>query len=76
LNDSQHGFRARRSCETQLIGAITDFQECLHDRKRIDALFLDFAKVFDNSATNNHKTELMVNSSHGLKIIFLTVLNQ
>ena len=47
LNYCQHGFRAHRLCETQLIGAITDFHHCLNNRKHIDALFLDFSKAFD-----------------------------
>ena len=47
LCDSQHGFRAKRSCETQLLGAINDFQLCLNSGGHIDALFLDFAKAFD-----------------------------
>ena len=47
LNDCQHGFCAHRSCEAQLTGAITDFHHCLNNRKHIDALFLDFSKVFD-----------------------------
>lgn len=52
LSHNQHGFRARRSCETQLIGAITDFQQCLHNGKHIDALFLDFSKAFDKVSHN------------------------
>jgi len=58
LSDSQHGFRARRSCETQLLGAINDFQLCLNSGGHIDALFLDFAKAFDKLDTvkqNNNK---------------------
>ena len=47
LDDCQYGFRTHRSCETQLIGAITDFQQCLNNRKHIHAIFLDFSKAFD-----------------------------
>ena len=47
LCTNQHGFRSRHSCETQLLGAINDFQVCLNDGKHIDALFLDFSKAFD-----------------------------
>ena len=47
LCDNQHGFRTKRSCETQLIGVINDFQNCLNSGSHIDALFLDFAKAFD-----------------------------
>ena len=47
LCDNQHGFRTKRSCETQLIGVINDFQNCLNSGSHIDALFLDFAKAFN-----------------------------
>ena len=45
--DCQHGFRARRSCETQLL---TLAQELLagHDKKhQHDLIILDFSKAFD-----------------------------
>ena len=47
LSDNQHGFRAKRLCETQLLGAINDFQLCLNRGGHIDASFLDFTKAFD-----------------------------
>ena len=47
LSDSQHGFRKRRSCETQLILAINDLVKGLDDREQIDCVLLDFAKAFD-----------------------------
>jgi len=48
LCDNQHGFCTKHSCETQLIGAINDFQNCLNSGSHIDALFLDFDKVSHN----------------------------
>ena len=47
LNNSQHGFRKKRSCETQLINTIKSFSECLNSRGQIDAILLDFSKAFD-----------------------------
>ena len=52
LVESQHGFRSGRSCETQLVQFIHDFQENLdgaHNRghKQTDLIIMDFAKVFD-----------------------------
>ena len=47
LNDAQHGFRQKRSCETQLIATINDFNECLNSKGQIDAILLDFSKAFD-----------------------------
>ena len=42
--DQQHGFRSRRSCETQLIGTINDFATTLNHSGQVDAIFLD---IFD-----------------------------
>ncbi len=49
LTDTQHGFRPRRSCESQLITTFHDIAEQLnqHDIKQIDAIVLDFAKAFN-----------------------------
>ena len=47
LNNSQHGFRQKRSCETQLITTTSDFVDCLNRKGQIDAILLDFSKAFD-----------------------------
>ena len=49
LTDSQHGFRPKRSCETQLITTHHDISRLLNrpDTKQVDAILLDFAKAFD-----------------------------
>ncbi len=49
LTDTQHGFRPRRSCESQLITTFHDIAEQLdrRDIKQVDAIVLDFAKAFD-----------------------------
>ena len=47
LSNCQHGFRARRSCETQLITTIQDLAKILSEGKQIDAVLLDFSKAFD-----------------------------
>ena len=47
LNKYQHGFRQRRSCETQLISTLQDFSNCLNQKGQIDAILLDFSKAFD-----------------------------
>ena len=47
LSDQQHGFRKRRSCESQLILTIQDLAQGLEERKQIDAVSLDFSKAFD-----------------------------
>ena len=49
LTDSQHGFRPKRSCETQLITTHHDIARQLDKTnvKQVDAILLDFAKAFD-----------------------------
>ena len=47
LSDNQHGFRAKRSCETQLIQTIEDLSKALNDKQQIDMAILDFSKAFD-----------------------------
>ena len=47
LDNAQHGFRQKRSCETQLITTLNDFTNCLNNKQQIDAVLLDFSKAFD-----------------------------
>ncbi len=49
MTDSQHGFRPKRSCETQLLVTTHDTLHSLNDPKirQVDAIVLDFAKAFD-----------------------------
>ena len=50
LSDVQHGFRKKRSCESQLILTIQDLANALNDGEQIDAILLDFSKAFDKVA--------------------------
>ena len=47
LNENQHGFRQRRSCETQLITTVRDFTLSLNEQGQTDSILLDFSKAFD-----------------------------
>ena len=47
LTDFQHGFRRKRSCETQLILTVDEIARALDQGKQIDCILLDFAKAFD-----------------------------
>ena len=47
LTDSQHGFRAKRSTETQLIQTIHDLSKSLDKKETVDMAILDFTKAFD-----------------------------
>ena len=47
FNTNQHGFRAGRSCISQLLNHHTKILEELEMGNRIDVVYLDFAKAFD-----------------------------
>jgi hypothetical protein len=47
LTNAQHGFRKKRSCESQLIVTIHDIASKLERDSQVDIILLDFAKAFD-----------------------------
>ena len=47
MYDLQHGFREKRSCETQLIMLIEDLARNASVSKQTDIILLDFSKAFD-----------------------------
>ena len=47
LNNSQHGFRRGRSCQTNLIEFLDKVTGWLDDGDSVDVLYLDFSKAFD-----------------------------
>ena len=47
LVNSQHGFRRKFSCETQLITAIEELAKALDHGKQSDLIIMDFSKAFD-----------------------------
>ena len=52
LPDGQHGFRARRSCLTQLLTYWDTILDQLEQGKGVDSVYTDFAKAFDKCETN------------------------
>ena len=47
LYDLQHGFREKRSCETQLTMLVEDLSRAANKGKQTDLILLDFSKAFD-----------------------------
>lgn len=47
LTNCQHGFRRKRSCETQLIVTVHEIARQLAEGAQVDAILLDFSKAFD-----------------------------
>ena len=51
LPEGQHGFRARRSCLTQLLSYWDNILAQLEEGKGVDVVYTDFAKAFDKCET-------------------------
>ena len=47
FNKNQYGFVKGRSTQTQLLVHYDDIYEAMKERKRVDTVYLDFAKAFD-----------------------------
>ncbi len=54
MYDLQHGFRERRSCETQLTMLIEDLARNASQGKQTDLVLLDFSKAFDMVSNNKY----------------------
>ena len=50
LCDNQHGFRKKRSCETQLLSTVQEIASSTAKGKQVDVILLDFEKAFDKVA--------------------------
>ena len=66
LSDNQHGFRSRRSCETQLIATVQELAKNMSSGKQIlvDAILLDFSKALDKV---RHRRLLMKLDHYGIR---------
>ena len=47
ISSSQHGFRKKRSCLTQLLSHIEYIYSCLNGNDEVDVIYLDYSKAFD-----------------------------
>ena len=52
LKDCQHGFRSRRSCETQLVTFIQELADNMPGGGQTDVVLMDFSKAFDKYPTS------------------------
>ena len=47
IHENQHGFRSRRSCESQLLLTTDDIVRSINQSHQVDMAILDLAKAFD-----------------------------
>jgi len=63
IKGSQHGFRRKRSCVTNLLVFLDKVTTCNDYKDSVDTIFLDFAKAFDKVP---HGRLLMKLKAHGI----------
>lgn len=64
LLNSQHGFRRRRSCLTNLIEFFEGVTDCFDRTKAVDVIYLDFQKAFDKVP---HQRLIAKLNAHGIQ---------
>ena len=69
LTDCQHGFRTRRSCETELVTMIHDLTSAMDKGTQTDMVVLDFSKAFDRHHHHHvpHKRLLQKLHHYGIR---------
>ena len=60
FSDDQHGFRAGRSCTTQLLVTLEHWTSLLDEGHVIDAIHFDLKKAFDSVAHQSLLTKLKI----------------
>ena len=70
LFELQHGFREKRSCETQLVMPVDEISKNMQMGKQTDLILLDFSKAFDKSCTRetDFKMTLLWNLGQNTKL--------
>ena len=63
LHENQHGFHAKRSCESQPLVTTDNISKSMNYGNQVDMAILDFSKAFDKVSHErlSHKTEMLWN---------------
>ena len=64
IKDSQHGFRSRRSCLTNLLDFFNDVFNLYDESGSVDVIYLDFQKAFDKVPHNMLLSKI---HAHGIR---------
>ena len=72
LTPLQHGFRQKRSCESQLLTTLRDFSQSLNQQGQTDAILLDFSKAFDKVDHKLLISKINHSGIHGRLLSWLT----
>ena len=64
LKNSQHGFRNKRSCLTNLLDFLYDILNQYDENKAVDIIYIDFQKAFSKVP---HKRLLSKLKAHGIR---------
>jgi hypothetical protein len=67
----QHGFRANRSCETQLLMFTDELARSLQESHQIDTILLDFSKAFDKVSHEKLIYKLHSYGIHGSALFWI-----
>ncbi|MCD9088868.1 hypothetical protein LR961_19185, partial [Stenotrophomonas sp. SY1] len=68
ISDSQHGFRRKRSCMTNLLEFYNTVISNYDKRNNIDIIYLDFAKAFDTTPHERLLTKLALHGISGSQL--------
>ena len=72
ISSSQHGFRAKRSCVTNLLIARETWVNFINDSRRLDVVFIDFSKAFDKVPHQRLLLKLKGNGIQGKLLTWIT----
>ena len=65
LRNTQHGFRNKRSCLTNLLDFFYDIFNQYDESKAVDIIYLDFQKAFDKVPHKRLMTKLKIHGIQG-----------